>query len=380
LKHLDEEIKKRVKDSLNQSRKLYESHKFSEAAAALDQGMKLEAFQPVLAYNLALCYYQAGERGKALEYLGKAKAGTPDPKQKQKLSQLLTFFSTGENGSSVNDSDRDRISRVNHLADSVGLEASLGDEEGAEESFSEADDASADTSFSSAASSGAPASNAAAMQPAKQVLPKASPPASTHSSTNASHRASLCDALAELKGPLAKSPSATFNLANCAETNGRTAEVARLLEKYLEMAPNALDANDARARIADLKSLLSLPGQKGVEVRRLYASVYGSLAEREYDRALTDLTKAGDLAREFPLTKWKLGLLYEAMGDVDQARENFTHYQQLSSDQSAKDEATLHLTTLDAKRDKYDEEVDEAEDIVADLFNRSMKLTFNGSE
>ena len=145
------------------------------------------------------------------------------------------------------------------------------------------------------------------------------------------------------------------------------------------MAPNALDANDARARIADLKSLLSLPGQKGVEVRRLYASEYGSLAERKYDRALTDLTKAGDLAPEFPLTRWKLGLLND-MGDVDQARENFTRYQQLSSDQSAKDEANLHLTTLDAKRAKYDEEVDEAEDIVADLFNRSMKLTFNGSE
>ena len=68
------------------------------------------------------------------------------------------------------------------------------------------------------------------------------------------------------------------------------------------------------------------------------------------------------------------------MGDVEQARENFTRYQQLASDQSAKDEADLHLSTLDAKRAKYDEEVDEAEDIVADLFNRAMNLTFNGSE
>ena len=68
------------------------------------------------------------------------------------------------------------------------------------------------------------------------------------------------------------------------------------------------------------------------------------------------------------------------MGNVDQARENFTRYQQLTSDQSAKDEASLHLSTLDAKRTKYDEEIDEAEDIVADLFNRSMNLTFNGPE
>ena len=81
----------------------------------LDEGMKLQAFQPVLAYDLALCYYQLGDRDKALEYLGKAKAGTSDPKQKQKLLQLLTFFTTGENGLPLNDSDRDRISRANRL-------------------------------------------------------------------------------------------------------------------------------------------------------------------------------------------------------------------------------------------------------------------------
>ena len=75
----------------------------------LDQAMKLQAFQPVLAYNLALCYHQLGDRDQALEYLRKAKAGTPEPKQKQKLLQLQTFFTTGENGLSVNESDRDRI-------------------------------------------------------------------------------------------------------------------------------------------------------------------------------------------------------------------------------------------------------------------------------
>jgi len=68
------------------------------------------------------------------------------------------------------------------------------------------------------------------------------------------------------------------------------------------------------------------------------------------------------------------------MGNIDEARKNFTRYQQMATDQSAKDGADLHLTTLDAKRTKYDEEVDEAEDIVADFFNRAMNLTFNGDE
>jgi tetratricopeptide (TPR) repeat protein len=123
-----------------------------------------------------------------------------------------------------------------------------------------------------------------------------------------------------------------------------------------------------------------LPGQNGVEVRRLYASAYGSLAERKYDHALKAFSQASDLAPEFALTKWKLALFYEAMGNVYRARENFTRYQQLTPAQAAKDEADLHLSTLDAKRTKYDEEVDEAEDIVADLFNRAMNLTFNGDE
>src|SRR5882724_1330308 len=365
LKRLDEQIHKRVKDALNDSHKLYEAHKFKEAAASLDGAMKLQAFQPVLAYNLALCYYQLGDRIQALEYLRKAKTGTADPKQKQKLLQLQTFFTTGENGLSVNDSDRDRINRVNNLADSVGLEASLGDEGGVEDSPSDADGSSSMT---------------ASVQPANQVVLKTDRPAGPHSDVHAGHRASLCNALLELKGTLATSPSEIFNLANCAESNGRTVEAARLLEKYLEVAPSALDSEEARARIDDLKSLLMLPGQNGVEVRRLYASAYGSLAERKYDYALKAFNQASDLAPEFALTKWKLALFYEAMGNIDRARENFTRYQQLAVTQAAKDQAELHLSTLDAKRTKYDEEVDEGEDIVADLFNRAMNLTFNGDE
>jgi tetratricopeptide (TPR) repeat protein len=359
IKHLDGEIEKRVKDILSASRKLYESRKFTETAATLEEGMKLQAFQSVLTYDLALCYYQLGDRNKALEYLGKATAGTADPKQKQKLLQLLTYFTTGENALSVNDSDKIRITQVNHLSENIGVEAFLEDAGGNDETLSETDTSSA--------------------QPAPQSTIKTNPPAVARGSTVALHRSSLCNALGDLKTTLITSPSATFNLANCAETNGRSAEAVALLEKYLEMAPGALDGDDVHARIVDLKSLQSLTGQSGMEIRRLYASVYTSLAERKYDRALVDLAKAGEVAPEFNLTKWRLALLYEAMGDIAQARANFTRYQQLTSDQSAKDEAALHLSTLDAKRSKYDEEVDAAGDIVSDLFNRAMNLTFNES-
>ena len=360
LKHLDQEIQKRTKETLNSSRSLYESHKYKEAAAALDQGMKLQAFQPVLAYDLALCYYQLGDRNKAFEYLRKALAGTPDPKLKQQRYQLLTFLITGEPGLSVKDSERDRIKQINRLSESIGVEAFLADEGGNE-----------DVTFEEGAPSAPPAS-AAPLQ--------ANVAAGTHSNTDAGHRSSLCNALSEFKDTSMRSPSLTFNLANCAESNGRATEAIRLLESYLEIAPAALDGDESHARIADLKSLLALTGPNANEIRRLHALVYGSLAERKYDRAVSDLNQADTLAPDFALTKWKLALLYEAMGNVDQARENFTRYQQLAPEQSAKDEAGLHLSTLTAKRSKYDEEVDEAEDILSDLFNRAMNLAFNGSE
>ena len=363
LKHLDEEIHNRVKDALGKSRKLYETRNFKDSVTALDEAMKFQAFEPTLSYNLALCYHQLGDRPRALEYLRQAQAGTVDPKQRLKIAQMLTFFTTGENGVAVKESDKDRIARVNQLTDSIGIEASLDDKGGVEESFFEDD---------TAAAPPAPT--------ATSVSLKTSSPAGARSETHAGHKASLCDALGDLKNTLANSPAATFNLANCAESNVRTAEAVRLLERYLEISPKALDAEESLARIADLKSLLTLPGPSGAQVRRLYASAYSGLSERKYDRALTSFTKASDLAPEFALTKWKLGLLYEATGDIERAKQNFTRYQELSSDQGAKDSAALHLTTLDAKRVKYDEEVDAAGDILADLLNRSLKLSFNGSE
>jgi len=360
LKHLDEQIHKRVKDNLSDAKRLYEARKFKETAAVLEESLKFQAFLAQISYDLALCYYQLGDRGKAVVYLSKARLGTADPKQKQKMAQLLALFTTGENGISAKDSDKDRINRLNHLVDSIGLEASLDDEFGEETSATDADP-SPDSKPSPAAS--AP-----------------TPPARTSSGTNNRHRASLCNSLGELKSVLTTSPSALFDLANCAETNGRTTEAVRLLGKYLEAAPTALDADETRTRIAELQSLLTLPGQNGIEVRRLYASAYGELSERKYDRAVADLAKARELAPEFPLTTWKLALYYEAIGDIDRAREHLTRFRQLASEQAAKDEADLHLSTLEAKRTKYDEEVDATEDIVADLFSRSLKLSFNGSE
>jgi tetratricopeptide (TPR) repeat protein len=362
IKHLDDEIHKRVKSQLTASRKLYDSSKFSETAAALDESMKMGAFQSVLSYNLALCYHRLGERSKAVEHLQKAIESTPDPHRKEKLQQLLTVFVTGQDPPSVPDSAKTNVAEANRLADSVGIDASLADDQGVEEE---------ETPFSDPAP---------ALLPVSQASSKTTPPPAPSSRTVVGHRASLCNSFEELKSALANSPALIFDRANCAEDNGRPAEAVRLLQKYLELSPNALDADQARERIAELTSLIALTGPNAPEARRLYTSAYGSLAERKYDRALAAYKRANQLFPEFPLLYWKLGLLYEAMGDVDQARVNFTRYQELTPDQNAKNDTNLHLTTLDAKKSKYNEEVEEAEDTLADLFNRGMNLTFNLDE
>jgi tetratricopeptide (TPR) repeat protein len=356
IKHIDDEIHKRIKKALSDSRKLYEQHKYKEAAAALEESGKLGASGGVLSSNLALCYFQLGDRNKAVENLDRAIRDTPDPKEKLKLQQLLTSFTTNENGGTGPNDQQTRITQFNQLVQSIGFDASLEDDQGTEDegSFSESDSSSP-----------------------QLVSHAAGTPEQRASHSAANHKSSMCAALVEIKNSAAESPAAIFDRANCAEINGRPTEASQLLKKYLQGAPQALDADAVSARIANLQLLIAQPEEKGSEIRRLYALASRYLTERKYDRALGAFSRAKDLAPDFPLTYWRLGLLNEAMGRLDEARSDFTQYQQLTSDEDAKKEASLHLTTLDAKKGKYDDEVSDAEDILSDLFNRGMNLTFN---
>ena len=132
-----------------------------------------------------------------------------------------------------------------------------------------------------------------------EKLSSGSTPAPRASHSAVTHRSSMCSALEQITGSAAASASAAYDRANCAEINGRPTEAIRLLQKYLELSPQALDADAVHARIAELQSLLALPEQKGSEIRRLYGSAYGYLAERKYDRALAAFTKAKELAPDF---------------------------------------------------------------------------------
>jgi len=363
IKHIDDEIHKRVKESLNESRKFYEAHKYKEAAEKLEQSTKLGASQGVLSFNLALCYFHLGDRPKAIEQLDSTIRDTPDPKEKLKLEQLLTSFMTGEQGTLGNDKQKDRILQFNRLTDNMGFDASVEDP-----SLEEGEDAKEDAAFALQDSAASHVSAASLKTPVV-------PPSNTHAIEG--HKSNMCAALEQLTFVEGATPSATFDRANCAELNGHSSEAVGLLQEYLKTANDAVDADQVRARIGELESLLALPDPHGTEIRRLYASANGYLAERKYDRALAALLKAKSLDPDFALTYWKLGLIYEALENLDLARDHYTKFKDLTSDRHARDEADLHVSTLGSKKSKYEDEVGEAEDILADLFNRGLNLTFN---
>ena len=191
IKHLDEEIHKRVKDALSESRKLYEAHKYKEAAIALEQGTKMGASQGVLSFNLALCYFQMGDRHQAVESLDATIRDTPDPKEKLKLQQLLTSFTTGENGAAASDIDKLRVVQFNQLADRLGFDASLEDEESAiGELFSGVEGPSSHLS---------------------EALLKTNTSTAAGSHSSAHHKSSMCIPLEDMKSGVVSTPSAIFD-------------------------------------------------------------------------------------------------------------------------------------------------------------------------
>ncbi len=361
VKRIDEEIRKRVKDSLKQAKQLYDQGKFEPASETLTTAQQLGSFGAVLSYDQALCHRQMGDTAMALGFLDEAILGGADPKRVAKLKQMRTVWMTGMQPPSRNDVERDRILYANQLIENVGFAASLEDE--------------SPTLQVESQDAAAPVVNVAESKAAKDA-----PAGHTHTNSKVHRTASLCQTLGELKAANSASPALIFDLANCAEDNGRLKESSQLLSRYLELAPNATDAARTRQRIADIDALLQLPEDKGPQVQRLYSSATRALEERKFDRALADFQKAKNVAPDFAPTQWRIALMYEAMGHVDHAKEYFTNYRQSETSPDAQAEADVHLQTLEIKKEKYDEEVDAAEETLSDLLNRAMNLTFNGMD
>lgn len=357
ISHIDDRLKDEAKAAIATSQKLYDTGKYKEAAQALESALSLDTSRPLLAFNLALCYQQLGDRQKARDYLDQAIASGGNPKVRAKLSESRTVLTTAEPSVAQTDAAKKQLQIFNHLAETLGNGSSTEDQLGDEEILVEGD----------VPSPSAPTHSATPRFAATDPL-KAKP----------GRFSSACTALQGAKDATANSAAAVFDAANCAEENNRPDEATRLLRRYLELSPNALDAGRVTQRIAELELLKALPNQSGMQVRALFASADRLIAEHQYDGALVAFAKAAEILPDFALTHWKIGLLQEAMGNVTDAKRQYSQYRELATDAGAQKRADFRLGVLDAKREKYDEEVSEAEDTLANLLNRAMNLTFNG--
>ena len=342
LERVKSKLRDRVKEELAQAGKLHATGQFPEAAKTLEGALALETSTAIIQRNLALCYYRQGNSAHAVELLGEAIIGTPDPKAREKLLELQEVMTTGEAVPSLSKDKTQRLAEINLATFKLGTEATLDDPD-----------------------------------PSSDPPPPGDPPNPTAAPAARTARTRPCMALESLKSDLAGSAAGVFDLANCAETNSRPDEAIKLLDRYLELAPKALDRDEVQSHRGEMQALLTLEGPNGIEVRKRFASASRALQERKYDQALADFLKADTLLPGFALTQWKLGLVYEALGNVGEARKYFMAYQAATHDPSDQNPADLHLTSLDPRRAKYDAEVSAAADVLRDLFVRGLSLYFH---
>ncbi len=317
---------KQVQSLLAGAHKSYDARKFSDCAEKLEKGLAISAVNPALHYDLALCYERLKDRMQAREHLDSAITATSDKKLRADLVQLRASLLLGVAPVAPSGDARKKIDAFN----ATYLEADRDAAGGA------------------------------------------------GGETRGSASASLCDRIKELQAASPQSPAILFNAAKCAEGEGRAGDSARLLGEYLRLAPQALDAADAQAQQEDLASLASLDGDRGAELRSRFAAAALDLDYRRYDRALAEYLAADEIWPDFPLTSWKLALLYEGSGDVSRARHYFERCQQLQADSARSVAAAAHLAALEQWRTDYDDNMEEAHDLVGDLLLRSMGLSSQG--
>jgi tetratricopeptide (TPR) repeat protein len=303
--------------------------RFADCAAKLEKALAAGLDKRLaLHYDLALCYQKMGARDKAVAHLASVIAATQDKDDRRDFLQLRAAILLG--------------GKIPAMA-SADLKKKI---DGFNQAYVQHD-----------------------TDPADPTGAKTGPAAGT-----------LCDQIVQLQADSGSTSNAgvLFDAAKCAEEEGRDADAARLLGEYLKLAPEALDASDVQLHQESVQSLAGLEGDAGTQVRSRFAAAARDLDFRRYDRAIAEYRAAEQVAPSFALTQWRLALLYEASGDMTQARDCFQRYVQLETRQDRKAEAQQHLASLDDWRSYYDDNVEQAHDLIGDLLLRSMGLSSEG--
>jgi tetratricopeptide (TPR) repeat protein len=326
---------KKFQELMAEAKTFYDGGKPSDAITKLQEAQLLESGNAALYYNLALCYSKLGDRLKAVAEMDQTLGALPEnDKNRDQLEQVRSAMMTGETPPTLTPEAKQKVDSFNSQT-TKNLSLIVAENEA-----------------------------------------EASPTPTTSSQT----AALPCAQLKDLESSLPKSPSLLFNLAKCAEEDGRQEDALKYLNQYLATAPTAIDKDDVNVRMSTLTSLSKLDGDKGKEVRSHYAAATRFINDRRYDHAVEELVKAQQLLPDYPLTKWRLALLYEAMGNVPKAREFYMSYQD-SSDKTSDEakESGKRIALLDKEKSDYDAAIKDARETIADLLTRTMGLAGHGN-
>jgi tetratricopeptide (TPR) repeat protein len=310
-----------VKTLMTDAAQAYGAEDFKKAALLLETAGALHPGTLAIGCNLALTRYQQGNRDEALSLLDRCVGALRDKEPRRQLAELHTALVTGDRVTVVAPGVRQQVARLN---------------------------------------------DAILAQSDKDV------PEDDEADVPAPPPVSLCAQMKAIQGSLLKNPAMLFNLATCAETEGRLGDAIRLLTEYSQVVPAAADSDEVQARLVLLNGLTALPDPKGSLVRTLYASAGRHVVAREYHKAIADYLKADEAIPEFVETKRRLATLLGAQGQVDRAR---TYWQQVLLAETIEEnrrQTQLILDGLDAEHAQYVELVGSARVLLQDLLGRGL--------
>jgi tetratricopeptide (TPR) repeat protein len=319
LERVAEAADKQVTSLMSDAAKAYAAENFAKAAQFLESASALHPGSLAIGCNLALTKYQQGHREDALAWLDQCVAALRDPEPRRQLAELYTALSTGDRQSVAAPAVRQQVARLN---------------------------------------------NAILLQSDKDPQPDDDAPTAP--------AVGLCAQMKPLQAGLRRNPAMLFNLAKCAESEGRLDQAIQLLTEYRDAVPMAADADEVQARAVLLKGLTELPEPNGAVVRTLYASAAKHVDTREYDRAIADYQKADEAIPAFVETKRRLATLFEAQGQIDRAQGYWLQVAAADTVQDGRQQTPLVVEALSAEKAQYDELVGGARQLLHELLGRGL--------
>ncbi len=293
---------------LQESQKLFEAGQYTDARTKLEAILRVQPDNKIVLYNIALCYLKAGNREKALIYERACRPGTAHPAQKQLLDALEydILYGGGKR-------DQTPLS-----FDEVLGEATAGKSTGGSRTVQRNPVSRADEEIRI-----------------------------------------VCATLARKdQRQLADSPSGLFNMAQCAEYEGRLDDARRLYDQYLMLVPEALDRDSVALRLREITTFAE-DGPNDSTLRKTYISGVRGLMTGAFATASAAFAQLAAGGRGGQAGLLQVGLLSLLSGQRIQARQYLADFLTRESNTDMRDYVTGLLANTERENVTFSEGVDE---------------------